>query len=71
MTIHPATLNGFKLYAISRKFGSELLYRIEGKKGLYYKEFDAEGEETLRPLRNGRWIYDAQAHKMPYVKDRW
>lgn len=71
MKTYPALYMGSKLYKLSRKYGSELLYYIEGKEGLFYMEYDSEGEETPRPLRAGTIIYDGLAHKMYYRKYQW
>jgi hypothetical protein len=68
---YPAKSGGSRLFKLSRKFGSELLYRIEGKPGLFYRVFDSEGDYILKPLREGTAIYDGLAHKMYYRKYQW
>lgn len=66
-----ATLQGFRLYAMSKKYGTEPLYAVEGKQGLFYKDFNQEGEYVLKPLRNLRVIYDSTGYKFYYRKEAW
>lgn len=74
MRSYPARHLGFQLYA-RKRHGMIPLFRKESKKGLheglFFKEYDSQGKETLKPLRSGIWIWDEQAHKMPYIRDRW
>jgi hypothetical protein len=71
MKTYPAKQLGLQLYAINKKYGTVNLYQMEGKTGLYWKDYDSEGEEIIKPLRNGVWIYDSIGNKSPYIKWRW
>lgn len=73
--VYPAKLLGSKLYALRKDGDSILLYRkvVDGilQAGLFYIEYDGEGNETAKPLRNNRWIYDGLGHRLAYVRERW
>lgn len=69
MRSYPAKHLGLQLYA-RKRHGMIPLFRKESG-GLFFKEYDSQGNETLKPLRSGIWIWDEQAHKMPYIRERW
>lgn len=61
-----ATKDGRRLYTETKNRGTNVLYFVEGKKGLYYH--DGKG---YKAVRSGRKIFWGEGNETYYRKDDW